>query len=132
MRALDESTAARFLIMVDGLEKIGDRQRVDGGIKSPEWVELIRPMNGGWIYTFTRYRTSEDSKADPSISFLLTSDGKVAPITYRNDYLGIVRAAAEPGKRGGIVVQKEFQAKLCVIAQNWIEQIWTDAISKTN
>ncbi len=50
LQTLDESTAARFLVMIHGLDAAGDKQRVNSNDEVPVWIESIGPMGDDWIF----------------------------------------------------------------------------------
>lgn len=124
MKTLLGQAEGIFLKLIDGLEKPGEHRRIDTTTGfMPVVVECIEAHAGGKVYSVAHYGTqSGDQLADPEVCLLLTNSGKIAPLTFRNDYVGVSQTAAK-FTEGGIHCNEKLQEELCDFCVEWFLNI---------
>ena len=124
MKTLLGQAEGIFLKLIYGLGKPVDHRRIDTSTGfMPVVVECIEAHTGGKVYAVAHYGTqSGDQMADPEVCLLLTKSGKIAPLTFRNDYVGVSQIAARFSE-GGIHCNEKLQEELCDFCAEWFRNI---------
>lgn len=127
MKCLAKQATNIFTKCTSGLATPGDHRRIgdaDSGYM-PLCVECIGTWGNGQIYSFAHYAEQNgDLMADPEMTFLLGTGGKVFPLTYRNDSIGISQVAADPTQsQAGCRFNARLQRDLCQVAADWMRNI---------
>ena len=110
--------------LIHGLEKPGDHRRIDTTTGfMPVFVECIEINTGGKVFSVAHYETqSGDLMADPEVCLLLTKSGKIAPMTFRNNFVGVDQIAVK-FTEGGIHCNEKLQEELCDFCIEWFQNI---------
>lgn len=124
LRTLSGHVEAIFLKLIHGLEKPGDHRSIDNSTGfMPVVVECVEAHAGGKMYSVAHYgKQSGDLMADPEVCLFLTNSGKIAPFTFRNDYVGVSQIAAR-FTDGGIHCNEKLQGELCDVCIEWFRNV---------
>ena len=75
------------------------------------------------VYSFSHYgELNGDLMTDPDMTFGLL-EGKLYPLSFRNDYLGYYREAVSWQEDASITVDEELQRELAEFAAMWFRNI---------
>ena len=125
MRSLNPFSTRVFSELVKGLGEVGDNKRIATNDSfMAVVVECIGKHTKGCVFSVAHYgEQNGDLMRDPDVTFLLGRDGKVHPLSYRNDYVGIEEVAIEfgPGRKLRVVDRKLYE--LVEFCNGWMESI---------
>ena len=91
----------------------------------PVVVEFNYQFEPGRQYSVSHYgEQNGDLMSDPDMTFYIDADGKVFPMTYRNDYAGVGQVAIELKDSVPKLLRKTAQADMVEFVQDWLVNIW--------
>lgn len=128
MKPLNQKATKTFLKLIDGLEGVGTSKKIDNaaGTFMAVCVEIIdKPVNfreGCFVVAVTHYYESQgDLVTDPEVTFLLTAERTVFPMTFEQGGVAYrVLAKIEDSK---IQFNKPGQADLAAFCNDWMANI---------
>lgn len=126
MNFLGVKAAKTFCSIVNGLREPGDSRRIGDGSNGymPLSVECIEICSRGLIYSLAHYSEQNgDLMRDPEMTFLLNKDGKVLPLSYRNDFVGVDQTAVEILEDSSWTVNAKLQRDLILFSTDWLRNI---------
>ena len=125
MRSLNKLSSRIFSNLVKGLGEVGDSKRVAANDSfMAVVVECIGLHAKGRVFSIAHYgEQNGDLMRDPDVTFLLGRDGKVHPLSYLNDYVGIEEVAVEFGEGGKLRVVDRKLHELVEFCNGWMKSI---------
>lgn len=126
MKALNAKSTAKFFKLIEGLNEPGDSERISNNESfMPVVVEFNYQFDTGRQYSLSHYgEQNGDLMSDPDMTFFVDADGKVFPMTYRNDYAGVEQIAIELKDSVPKLLRKTAQADMVEFVQDWLVNIW--------
>ena len=131
MTPLNKRATRTFLRLVDGLHDLGDSKTVDNanGAFMSVHVELIaRPQMDGsvrenvFIVSVAHYyEQNGDLVADPDVTFLLTAERQVYPLTFEQG--GLVHQVTARFSGGQLQFNQKAQKDLASFCNQWMRNI---------
>lgn len=125
MKTLLGPTEIIFLKLIEGVEKPGDHRRIDTTTSfMPVVIECIENVvDGGRVFSVAHYGMQlGDAMADPEVCLLLTESGKITPMSFRNDYLGVCQSAVKING-GEIHCNEKLQEEIYDFCIDWFRNI---------
>ena len=91
----------------------------------PLVIEFIGegPRNMEMISVAHYYEQNGDLMADPELMFEIDGDGKILPVGYQQDNLGIYQVVVRKLENGSIAVNMKLQRDLNKFAEMWDKNI---------
>ena len=87
-------------------------------------VECIGQHRKGRLFSIAHYgEQNGDPMRDPDVTFLLGENGKVHPLTYRNDYVGFDQVAVKLEAEGKLRVKDQLLYVLVDFCNGWMKSI---------
>ncbi|QDU73759.1 hypothetical protein Pan97_07580 [Bremerella volcania] len=128
MRSLNQKATKTFLKLVDGLDHVGANKKIDNaaGAFMPVCVEIIAEpsqfRNGCFVVAVTHYYESNgDLVTDPEVTFLVTAEKTVFPLTFEQG--GVCYRVAAKIENGKIMFDKAAQRDLALFCNDWMANI---------
>lgn len=128
MQSLNKKATKTFLKLVDGLDHVGASKKIDNaaGAFMAVCVEIIAEpaglRDGCFVVAVTHYYESNgDLVTDPEVTFLLTDEKTVYPMTFEQG--GIAYRVWVKIEDGRILSNRAGQADLCKFCNDWIKNI---------
>jgi hypothetical protein len=125
IKALSQLAIAVFHVLTEGVTKVGDHRKIALNEQfMPVCVEATgtTPQGALIVSVAHYYEQNGDLMADPEVTFVVTRDDYVFPITFRQDSLGVDRQYVrwEGGKMYGNLPMQNDLATFC---NKWLENI---------
>lgn len=128
MKPLNKTATKTFLKLVEGLDQVGANKKLDNAPESfmAACIEVIdKPIgfrDGCFVVSITHYfEQGGDLVTDPEVTFLLTAEKTVFPMTFeQGGSCYRVWAKIEGGK---ISYNKRGQADLVSFCNDWMKNI---------
>ena len=125
MRSLNQFSTRVFCSLVKGLDEVGDSKRIATNESfMAVVVECIGQHQKGRLFSVAHYgEQNGDPMRDPDVTFLLGENGKVHPLTYRNDYVGFDQVAVKLEAEGKLRVKDQLLYVLVDFCNGWMKSI---------
>jgi len=128
MRHLNKRAQAVFGKRTAGLDQVGDHATIGNNdafmaAHVEDIGRVTTPHVTGKVVSVAHYfKQNGDMMADPDMTFLVTADGRVFPMTFQQDSLGVYRQAAWV-EDGNLKFRQREQADLTAFASQGIRNI---------
>lgn len=125
MRSLNKLSSRIFSSLVKGLGEVGDNKRLAANDSfMAVVVECIGLHAKGQVFSVAHYgEQNGDLMRDPDVTFLVGENGKVHPLTFRNDYFGAEEVAVELVADGKLRVDDQVLYALVDFCNGWMNSI---------
>lgn len=125
MHSLTPFASRVFDELIAGLGSVGDSKRIaNNDTFVPVVVELIHESNSSNVFSVSHYgEHNGDLMADPDMTFLKSEAGKVFPLTYRNDWLGVNQVVLPNADSPMPKAHEALQACMVDFVQDWFRNI---------
>ena len=125
LRSLNKLSIRIFSTLVKGLEEVGDSKRIAANDTfMAVVVECIGQHAEGRVFSVAHYgEEAGDAMRDPDVTFLVGENGKVHPLTFRNDYFGAEEVAVELHADGKLRVDEQVMYVLVDFCNGWMKSI---------
>ena len=123
MEELTDSSKAIFFKLTESLKHIGESSIADTGNLDIPVIrsEHVNGSNYGDIYAISQFDDSQDEPLpDPEVTFLVTGDDKVIPLTY--DSPSYHEETTNP-QGSDLVIDANNQASITSFSNSWLESI---------
>jgi hypothetical protein len=126
IKELSKSALAVFRVLTADIHKVGDHVKIDntnGGFM-PVVVEGVGTTPAGCIIVSVAhyYEQNGDLMADPEVTFCVTRDNYVFPMSHRQDGLGVDREYVR-FEDGHVYANLKMQNDLAVFCNQWMRNI---------
>ena len=126
MKALSRGAEKVFFKVVDGLEESGSARKIDntdGAFMAVNVDRLQKTDRGVYFAVAHNYLQNGDVMADPDMTFMVSAaDGRVYPMTFQQDNLGIFNRGAYE-ENGRLMVAPRIQRDITKFANTWMRNI---------
>lgn len=126
MKSLSKTATQVFLSLIEGLHSPGDSRKIDNtdGTFMAVHVELIHQNQHGRHFSIAHYyEQNGDLMCDPDMTFLVTSDTQVFPMTFRQDGYFQINQVAVFFPDESLRYYPKMQADITRFANTWMKNI---------
>ena len=125
MHSLNKLSSRIFSSLAKGLGEIGESKRIsENDSFMAVVVECIGLHAKGRVFSVAHYgEQNGDLMRDPDVTFLVGENGKVHPLTFRNDYFGAEEVAVELHADGKLRVDEQVLYVLVDFCNGWMKSI---------
>jgi hypothetical protein len=125
IKPLSRKALAVFRVLTSGITKVGDHRKVNESTSfMPVSIEAFGTTPHGTLIVSLAhyYEQNGDLMADPEVTFVVTRDDYVVPITFRQDNLGINRVYVR-WEGDKVYWNLRMQNDLAGFCNEWLENI---------
>lgn len=126
MTPLNQEAEKIFHYLIEGLKEPGDARKIDNtdGTYMPVSVDFVWWNDHGKIIAVAHnYIQNGDVMADPDMTFLVTEEQEIYPMTFQQDNLALYQQAIEAHDGESLQYDKKLQADLTSFANQWMQNI---------